>query len=105
LADRGVNEADQQATGEQQMTMMFTGMIILPDEFPALLGAAIAGDNDAGAIVNVIANWFKQVTAITDPNKMPLCLDCDTAFSSTAPPLAFAVLMSNGALGQPTVTA
>jgi hypothetical protein len=72
---------------------VWQGLIITIDEAPALVLAAADGDPNAAAIMRVIANWLKQAAAITDPNKTPLCLDCDTAFTGAAPPLAFAILM------------
>jgi hypothetical protein len=75
------------------MQTAFNGMIILPEEFPALMLAAGSGNKDAEAIASVIVSWFRQAAAVTNPNKTPLCLDCDTSFTSAAPPTAFAILM------------
>jgi hypothetical protein len=54
-------------------------MVIMPDELPTLLKAAAHGDTNAKTIMSLIISWFKQTAAITEPNKIPLCLACDTA--------------------------
>jgi hypothetical protein len=83
----------RQRARHKQIKTVYQGMIVMPDEAPELLRAAAYGDSNAAAIMSVIANWLKQAAAITDPNKIPLCLDCDTAFTGVEPPAAFAVLM------------
>jgi len=70
----------------------FTSVIVRPQEMRTLLRAAANGDPTTAAVVKAIGNWLAQAHT-ANPEKAPLCLDCDTSFTDDALPHAFAVLM------------
>ena len=43
-----------------------------------------------------VLKWVAHHAAITEPDKLPLCLDCDETFAATRRPHLFAVMVDPG---------
>jgi hypothetical protein len=43
----------------KQIKTAYQAMLIMPEEAPVLLRAAMSGDSNAAAIMCVIASWFR----------------------------------------------
>lgn len=66
----------------------FEGYVIQTSDRHALDPAYFASDRTACLIINSIGSWLAKMAA---GQQHPLCLNCDTQFSTKTPPLAFAV--------------